>query len=234
MGSWILIMACSGDEPAWKAALEDDPSSALEACRSLEGNAGAECAFGVLRTNNMVSAENCELLDPGPYQNECRFAVAEIFAVDGRHAEAAEKCKQAGDRFERSCYQHCWFRAADLALAVADETGPSAASKAILEEAMATYGKDLKTPEAVVYEAFWWAWWERGQPIDLSTCPDELCVQASLVAAQRYAWVAGCEGDASAHCVGEDACLEALEAGREVKCQKKERPGSPKFNPPSR
>ena len=232
MGPWALILACSGEEPAWKEALEADPQQALEACRALEGTAADECAYGVLRSNRMVTAENCLLLDEGPYRNECVFTIAEILAEQGQHGQAAEKCREAGERFERSCYQHGWFRASMQALRAADETGPSESSLAILDAAVEAYGQDLVDPEQVLHDAFWWAWWEdrTDQPIDLSICQEApRCTAGTLTAASRYAWAAGCAGDATARCAGDATCLEAMAAGKQLACDHKERPGSPIF-----
>lgn len=225
MGAWLLI-ACSQPAP-WKAALVAEPAEALVACEELEGLAAHECAYGVLRQHDLVDEPHCRALD-GVYRDECLFAVAEGLADEGRHAEAAAMCRETGARFERSCYQHGWFRAADEALAATIEPGgPEAA--AVLARAVEAYGADLEDAEGTIWTAYWWAWWEGREAIDLTTCPDERCREASLIAAARYGWVAGCEGDASLRCGEDEACTAALAEGKAQACAGRPRPGTPVF-----
>ena len=209
-------------------ALDAPPAEALEACRLLEGNAAEECAFGVLKTNDLVDEVACEALAEGPYRNECRFMVAEELAEAGSHHAAARKCRQTGP-FERSCHQHGWFRAADQALLVSGPEGPNPEVEEIITTAVAAYGADLGDPEGVVWAAYWWAWWEGRPQVVLAACPDERCRAASLTAAARYGWIAGCEGDATAKCTEEPDCLAAVALGKELACQGMERPGTPVF-----
>ncbi|MCP4806200.1 MAG: hypothetical protein GY913_05380 [Proteobacteria bacterium] len=217
----LILLACSTPEPGWRVALEAGLDEGLAACAT-----DAECALGVLRDHQAVSVESCAALASGPFRDECHFLVAERLAEAGDDVGAAALCDETGT-FRKSCLQHGFDRASERAMVLSPAL-PGADVEALLVSAASAYGGELADAERELWTAFWWAWWEREGPIDVSRCPDARCVEASRVAAMRRAFRAGCEGEHDAICI-EGPCPGADE-GRAIACDPSlPRPWTPRF-----
>lgn len=120
-----------------------------------------DCLLAVMERTGRLEAADCARLDAGPWQDECRFLLAERTYRSGRVEEAVAGC--GGNRFERACVYHL------TRLAARDG---AAEAPWVAEARIGPFLGHRKAPDAP--RMFWSHWVDEGlaagRPVDLGTC----------------------------------------------------------------
>lgn len=170
----LLLVACAApsDAERYRAALgAGDWSEARRSCGEIRGETNrADCLVAAMERFDRLGPEDCALVPPGLWRDECTFLYAERLARAGQVPEAIAACEVTG--FGRECAYHL-LRAA--ARATVDEP-PTVAARMIAPYTGMTDAHDAP-------RLYWKAWFREqaaaDRPLDPTGCPDEPCRAAA-------------------------------------------------------
>lgn len=149
--------------PSWPEA-----RAGCEAIR--DGESRADCLLAAMEVHGRLNPEDCAIIAPGRWHDECLFLFAERANKAGRLDEAFAACQESG--FGRECSFHLIREAART---VKDAT-PAEAIRAV-----EPYRGLARAPDAE--SLFWQAWYREqaaeGLPVDPTSCPDDVCRDAA-------------------------------------------------------